>query len=68
MGLSKNIRMAVLDKDIKMSAIAAALGIKPASLASKLSRDRLNLADAEQIADFLNCDIVLIDRKTGKTY
>lgn len=68
MGATKHIKMAMTDKDIKPRQLADRLGMIPQTLYNKLSRDSMTFTDAEAIADMLDCDIVLIDRKTGKRY
>jgi len=68
MGAAKHIKIAMTDKEIKPRQLADRLGMIPQTLYNKLSRDSMTYTDAEAIADMLDCDIVLIDRKTGKRY
>lgn len=68
MGLSKNIKMALLDKELKTSDLAKLLNIDVKVLSVKLSRDNLNAKSLESIANALNCDIKLVDRQTGKIF
>lgn len=68
MGASKHIKTAMIDKGIKAGTLAEKLGELPQTFYNKLSRDALRWGEAEKIANALNCDIVLRDRETGKTY
>lgn len=68
MGIAKNIKIAMLDKGIKTSDLSALIGLDSNVLSVKLSRDNLNNSSMEQIANALECDICLVDRKTGKIY
>lgn len=68
MGLSKNIKMALLDKELKTSDLAKLLNIDVKVLSVKLSRDNLNAKSLESIANALDCDIKLVDRQTGKIF
>ena len=68
MGLSKNIKMALLDKELKTSDLATLLNIDVKVLSVKLSRDNLSAKSLESIANALNCDIKLVDRQTGKIF
>lgn len=68
MGLSKNIKMAMLDKEITSSELAGRLGIQRNSVSVALSRDTFTVQIAENYANKIDCDIVLRDRKTGKIY
>ena len=68
MGFAKNIKMAMLDKGIKVSDLAAKLETDSKVLSVKLSRDNLTGKSVEEIADALNCDVRIVDRQTGKIY
>ena len=68
MGFAKNIKMAMLDKGIKVSDLAAKLETDSKVLSVKLSRDNLTDKSVEEIAAALNCDVRIVDRHTGKSY
>lgn len=68
MGIAKNIKVAAKDKDMTQKDIAEALGVPLQNLYNQLHRDAFTVRKAAQIADALNCDIVLIDRETKKIY
>lgn len=68
MGMSKNIKIAMIEKGIKLKDLAAASGDDPKVLSVKLSRDNMNMNSIIKLADALNCDVVLKDRETGKTF
>lgn len=68
MGLSKNIKIALIDKGLKVSDLAKYLDVDVKALSVKLSRDNLSGTSLEQIANALDCDIRLVDRKTNKVY
>lgn len=68
MGAAKNIKAAMLYKDIKQKEFAASLGRDPQTFYNMLSRDVFRWSEAEKIADALGCDIVFRDRVTGQLY
>ena len=68
MGLAKNIKIALIDKDMKVSELADKIGLDSKVLSVKLSRDSLSGKSLDTIADALDCDIKLIDRATGKMF
>lgn len=68
MGIAKNIKVAVKDKDMTQKDIAESLGIPLQNLYNQLHRDAFTVRKASQIANVLDCDIVLMDRKTKKIY
>lgn len=68
MGLSKNIKMVMLDKDIKISELANRLNIDAKVLSVKLSRDNLSGKSIIDIANALECDVKFVDRSSGKVY
>ena len=67
-GIAKPLKKAMIDKEIKQKEIADILGVSKQTLYNSLSNDNLTFRRAAAIADILNCDIVLIDRETGKIY
>ena len=68
MGLAKNIKKCLIDKDMKVSELAEKIRLDPKVLSVKLSRDSLSGKSLDTIADALDCDIKLIDRSTGKIF
>lgn len=68
MGLSTNIKTAMLHKGIKQNELAELINKDLQQVYNALYRDTFTSKTADQIADALNCDIVLQDRETGKIY
>ena len=68
MGASKHIKLALIDKDISQKEFSAIIDKPIQSVYNQLNRDTWKYADVEKIADKIGCDVVLIDRKTGKIY
>lgn len=68
MGATKHIKSAMLEKDIKPGELAARLEKIPQTFYNMLNRDTMKFSDVEKIADAMNCDVVLRDRETGKTF
>ena len=68
MSASKQIKQAMLEKNIKVSDLAEKIGMKPQPLSTKLYRDTMSYSDVEKIADALGCDVRIVDRETGKTF
>lgn len=68
MGASKHIKIAMASKNIKPGAVADALGVPAQTFYNKINRDTMKFSDVETIAAALGCDVVLIDKETGKTY
>ncbi len=68
MSASKKIKIAMLDKEIKNHQLAESIKMKKQALSTKLYRDSMSFSDAEKIANALDCDVALVDRKTGKIY
>ena len=62
MSASKQIKQAMLEKNIKVSDLAEKIGMKPQPLSTKLYRDTMSYSDVEKIADALGCDQ---DRRSG---
>lgn len=67
-GIAKPLKMAMVDKGVKQKQIADLLGISKQTLYNSLSNDNLTFKRAAAIANVLECDIVLMDRKTKKIY
>ena len=68
MGLSKNFKMAMLDKNIKQPEFARAINKDLQQVYNAFYRDKFITDNARIFADALGCDIVLQDRKTKKIY
>ena len=68
MGAKKHLKMVMSDKEIKPGKVAEKLEMPAQSFYNKINRDTMSFSDVEKIADVLGCDVVLIDRETGKTY
>lgn len=68
MGASKKLKKAMIDKDIKQTDLSAVTGRAVQTLRNIMSRDNMNYATVEELADALGCDIVLRDRETGRIY
>lgn len=68
MGARKQIKQVMIEKNIKVSELAEKIGMKSQPLSNKLFRDTMSFSDVVEIADVLDCDVKLIDRKTGKVF
>ena len=68
MGLSKNIKIAMIEKNIKVAELAERLNTDSKVLSVKLSRDNLSGKSIEDIAAALDCDLKLVDRASGKMF
>ena len=53
MSASKQIKQAMLEKNIKISDLAEKINMKPQPLSNKLYRDTMSYSDVEKIADAL---------------
>lgn len=69
MSTSEKIRIALIKKNMTLSALAEALNSSSQNLSAKLKRDNFSERDLEEIAKALNCtlDINFIDNDTGKS-
>jgi len=70
MGASKHIKMALIDKNKTIKELNEMRGGEQPlqSLYNQINRDSWRFADVEKLADLLGCDVVLVDRQTGKLY
>lgn len=68
MGASKSLRMALLDKGISVVQLAEMTGKAKQTVYNALAADNFRYDNLSIYADALDCDVVLRDRKTGKTY
>lgn len=68
MGASKKIKQVMVDKSKKPGWLADTVGYDRQYLYNALNRDNMPFAKVEALADALGCDVVFIDRETGKIY
>lgn len=68
MGISENIKRAMVSKGIKTGYMAERLGLQPQTISATLWRDSFTCKLAQSYADELNCELVLRDRETGDIY
>lgn len=68
MEMSKKIKMITIDKGVKMKDLAKDLGCTPEHLSVNLSRGIKTIDQASRILDALDCEIVVVDKKTKKVY
>lgn len=62
------IRSVMARKNIKISTMAADFGIKRQSMANWLQYNKMSLERFAEVADYLGCDVALIDRENGNVY
>lgn len=55
-------------KNIKTGSLADALGYKRQTFANWFQYNKMTLEKFSEVADYLGCDVVLIDRDTGEIY
>lgn len=68
MGASRHLKAIFTDRKLKMESVANTIGKPRQSLINQMYRDTWKFAEVEEIASKLGCDIVFIDRETGKRY
>ena len=68
MGVTARFKRIMKDKHIKANDIANGTGTSLQNIYNTFHTDKMTFATVEKIADILGCDIVFIDRETGKTY
>lgn len=68
MSANKKIRQAMIEQDISLKELAEKLEVKPQVLSTKLYRDTMSFNDVCEIADKMNCDIIIKSRDTGKEF
>lgn len=68
MGASGKIKRILKDRGMKQSEVAEAVGKSTQQVANFLYRDNQLYSTVEKWLDAIDCDIVFVDRKTGKTY
>lgn len=67
-GISKKLKMILLDKEIKVNELADMLGVTSGVLSTKLYRDTWTIARLQEVLNHLDCEVVIKDNKTGKYY
>lgn len=68
MGAATQIKEVLHDKHMKQTDLAVAVGKDKQYIYNALHRDSFSYEMVVQIADALGCDVVLMDRETGKIY
>lgn len=68
MGAATQIKEVLYDKRMKQTDLAVAVGKDKQYIYNALHRDSFSYEMVVQIADVLGCDVVLMDRETGKIY
>lgn len=68
MGASKQIRAAMIHRDMKPGELAERIGMKRQAFYNKMNRDNMKYSEVQRIADFLGCDVILKDRESGKEF
>lgn len=66
--MTKQIRMAMILKEISVNELAKRLNTSPSNMTNKFKRDNFSENELIEIAHALNCklDIALIDNETGQ--
>ena len=62
------IRSVMAKKNIKVSQLAEMLGDNRRTLVNTLQYNRMSLNKFAEIAEVLNCDVVLVDKETGEMF
>lgn len=65
---SHTIKKILLEKKITSKEFSSRIGTTPEKFRGKMHRDKFTYEDMIDIADKLNCDIVVVDRDTGRTF
>lgn len=68
MGASKHIKRVLFEKELKTADLAEKMEKPLQSVYNQLARDSWKFSEVESVADSLGCDIVFIDRESGKHY
>lgn len=68
MGIAKSIKVAMVDKGIRAKELAEKSGLQTHNVYNSLNKDNMTFERASLLADALGCEIVLIDKETGKIY
>lgn len=62
------LRSVMAKKGIKIGQLAEDLGENRQSFANWMQYNKMTLSKFANVADALNCDVVLVDRDTGETF
>lgn len=62
------IKKILLERNILAKDFAGELGTTPEKFSGKMHRNKFTYEEMIAIADKLNCDIVVVDRDTGRTF
>ncbi len=68
MGASEHIKRALKDKRVTQEELAERVKKPRQTVYNMMSRDTMKFSMVEVYADAIGCDVVLIDRETGKVY
>lgn len=68
MGASKHIKRVLFEKELKTADLAEKMKKPLQSVYNQLARDSWKFSEVESVADSLGCDIVFVDRESGKYY
>ena len=68
MGVQSIIKSAMKAKNIRSKELAKEMGYKDQAFYNKVSRGTMSGNFLCELGDFLNCDLVFIDRETGEIY
>ena len=64
----QTIKKILLEKKIMAKDFAADMGTTPEKFNGRMHRNKFTYEDMIEIADKLGCDVVVIDRETGRTF
>lgn len=68
MDVHKKIKVIAIDKGIKLNDLGKRLGYDANTFGVKLCRGIKNIDNIERILDELDCELIIVDRKTKKVY
>ncbi len=68
MDTKKILKQLMLERDTNINAMAEHLEILPQSLRNKINRGNFSLSDFVEMLDFLNCELQIVTRDTGKIF
>ena len=68
MAATKIIKQLLIERGLSAKDLADKLKILPQSMSNKLYRDNFSFAEVVEIAHFLNCDVKIITRDSGKEF
>lgn len=62
------IRSVMAKKNVKVGQLAEMLGDNRRTLVNTLQYNKMSLNKFHEIANALDCDVVMVDRQTGETF